>query len=196
MQDRSQATYQQILASAQKQFTRSGYSDASVDEICADAGVSKGAFYHHFPSKHAAFMALLEDWLKNVDHQMASLENQSENVPKALIRMAGMLRFIFRSAGGQLPMFLEFWAQASRDQEVWQTTIAPYRRYHQLFTHLIERGLQEGSLQSSDPQLTAWVILALATGVLLQGLLDPQGAAWEDVAEHGMQVLMKGLGQV
>lgn len=195
MQDRGQATYQQILASAQKLFTQSGYSSASVDEICADAGVSKGAFYHHFPSKHAAFMALLEDWLKNIEHQMAGLEDQSENVPKALIRMAGMLRFIFHSAGGQLPMFLEFWAQASRNQEVWQTTIAPYRRYHQLFTRLIEQGLQEGSLQSSDPQLTAWVILALATGVLLQGLLDPQGAVWEDVAEHGMEVFMKGLQQ-
>jgi len=196
MQDRSQATYQQILTSAEKCFTQSGYSNASVDEICADAGVSKGAFYHHFSSKHAAFMALLEDWLKNIDHQMASLENQAENVPKALIRMAGMLRFIFRSAGGQLPMFLEFWAQASRNEEVWQTTIAPYHRYHQLFTRLIERGLEEGSLQSNDPQLTAWVILALATGVLLQGLLDPQGAAWEEVAEHGMQVLMKGLQKV
>lgn len=193
MQNRSKETRNQILTSAEKLFSQLGYSTASVDDICVDAGVSKGAFYHHFPSKHAVFMALLEDWLKNIDHQMLHLETQSENVPQALIRMAGMLRFIFHSAGGQLPMFLEFWAQASRDKQVWQTTIAPYRRYHQWFTRLVEHGLEEGSLQSSNPQLTAWVILALATGVLLQGLLVPEVAQWDEVARHGMEILMEGL---
>ncbi len=193
MQERSQETRAQLLTVAEKLFSQYGYDAAGVAEICTQARVSKGAFYHHFPTKHALFMALLETWLKNLDQQLLFWENQSDNIPQALIRMAGMLKFVFQSAGGRLPMFLEFWARASRDEEVWQTTIAPYRRYHQTFTNLIQRGVAEGSLSSARPQDTAWVILALATGILMQGLLDPQAAAWDEVGRHGMQVLMAGL---
>ena len=193
MQERSLETRAQLLASAEKLFSQSGYDATGVAQICSAAKVSKGAFYHHFPTKHALFMALLEVWLSNLDQQMHFLENRSKNVPQALIRMAGMLKFVFQSAGGRLPMFLEFWARASRDQEVWKTTIAPYRRYHQIFTSIVQRGVDEGSLASTQPQNTAWVILALATGILMQGLLDPQAAAWDEVGRHGMQVLMDGL---
>ncbi len=39
-----------------------GYSATSVDELCAQAGVSKGAFFHHFQSKDALAVAALERW--------------------------------------------------------------------------------------------------------------------------------------
>jgi TetR/AcrR family transcriptional regulator, transcriptional repressor for nem operon len=39
-----------------------GYSATSVDELCAEAGVSKGAFFHHFQSKDALAVAALERW--------------------------------------------------------------------------------------------------------------------------------------
>jgi len=39
-----------------------GYSATSVDELCAKAGVSKGAFFHHFQSKDALALAALDRW--------------------------------------------------------------------------------------------------------------------------------------
>jgi TetR/AcrR family transcriptional regulator, transcriptional repressor for nem operon len=39
-----------------------GYSATSVDELCAQAGVTKGAFFHHFPSKDALALAALDRW--------------------------------------------------------------------------------------------------------------------------------------
>ena len=39
-----------------------GYSRTSVDELCAAAGVSKGAFFHHFQSKDALALAALHRW--------------------------------------------------------------------------------------------------------------------------------------
>jgi len=193
MQERSQETREQLLASAEKCFSQSGYDATGVAEICIDAQVSKGAFYHHFPSKHAVFMALLENWLKLLDQQLFNLSASQESVPDSLIRMGGMLGFVFQSASGRLPLFLEFWAQASRDKEVWQATIAPYHHYQQLFAQLIQRGIEEGTLQTADPQSTAWVIMALVTGVILQGLLDPQAANWDQVGRHGLQAIVEGI---
>ena len=193
MQERSQETREHLLASAEKCFSQSGYDATGVAEICIDAQVSKGAFYHHFPSKHAVFMALLENWLKQLDQQLFSLTDTQESVPDSLTRMGGMLGFVFQSASGHLPMFLEFWSQASRDKEVWKATIAPYRRYQQQFAQLVQRGIDEGTLKTANPQSTAWVIMALVIGVILQGLLDPQAANWDEVGQHGLQVIMEGL---
>lgn len=39
-----------------------GFAATSVDDLCAAAGVTKGAFFHHFPSKEALGVALIDDW--------------------------------------------------------------------------------------------------------------------------------------
>lgn len=39
-----------------------GYSATSVDELCAEAGVTKGAFFHHFQSKDALAVAAVDRW--------------------------------------------------------------------------------------------------------------------------------------
>ena len=50
-QPRGEETRTRILDAALEAFARDGYDDASVAEICRLAGVTKGGFYHHFPSK-------------------------------------------------------------------------------------------------------------------------------------------------
>ena len=192
MQQRSEETRTKIIEAAIKLFSNNGYNKASVDDICAEAGVSKGAFYHHFPSKQAVFIALLEGWLKTID---AGLEaTRQSTIPETFMKMTRLLPVIFAAADERLPMFLEFWTQASRDEKVWEATIAPYRHYRDFFAQLVEDGIAEGSLKpDTDPQAAAQVILSLAVGLFLQGVLDPQGADWQKVAEESMKILMNGL---
>ncbi len=56
----SEATRAKIRDAAIKLFCTRGFSAASVDDICEEAGISKGAFYHHFESKQVIFLDLLE----------------------------------------------------------------------------------------------------------------------------------------
>ena len=51
-----------LLDAAHAVVRRKGYAATSVDEICAAAGVTKGAFFHHFPSKEALGVAAAEQW--------------------------------------------------------------------------------------------------------------------------------------
>ena len=130
MQQRSEETRARILQVAQQLFASTGYDATGVAEICKTAGVSKGAFYHHFPSKQTVFMALLENWLVMLDAQMASLLAGSGSVADGLVRTAGVTSLVFQSASGQLPMFLEFWRASSHDPLIWQATVGPFRRRH------------------------------------------------------------------
>ena len=191
MQQRSEETHARILEAAMEHFASQGYNAASVDDICAAAGVSKGAFYHHFPSKQAVFFALFQDWLQGLDKAFAAIHPST--VPETLMQMTGVLPDLFATADNRLPMFLEFWLQASRDVSIWGETIAPYRHYQQHFADLVQEGIDEGTFKPVNPQAAAQVLLSLAVGLVLQGVLDPQGADWPQVAQESLQILMAGL---
>lgn len=55
-------TRRTLLAAATARFREAGYVGTSVEDICAAAKVSKGAFFHHFKSKEDLALAALEQW--------------------------------------------------------------------------------------------------------------------------------------
>lgn len=57
---RADSTRQQILRAAAHQFARRAYHDVGLDDILAEAELTKGAMYFHFRSKHALAVAIIE----------------------------------------------------------------------------------------------------------------------------------------
>jgi len=190
---RGEETRTHILEAAGECFSRHGYDATGVAEICQRAGVTKGAFYHHFPSKQAIFMELFNDWLEAVDSQLTTAQAGATTAPAQLVRMAEMAGSVFQVTGGRLPIFLEFLTEARHEPAVWQTVIAPYRRYRDFFTDFIRAGVEEGTLQPVEPDTAAQVVVSLAVGLVLQSVFDPTGADWGKVTLEGMKMLLGGL---
>ena len=58
-EERTRTTRQALVSAARHRFESVGYSAASLDDIAEDAGVTKGALYHHFPTKAALYDAVV-----------------------------------------------------------------------------------------------------------------------------------------
>lgn len=193
MQHRSEETRTRILETANQLFSQNGYDATGVAEICEAAGVSKGAFYHHFPTKQGLFMTLMENWLSSLDGGFKLMLQQTENIPQALLQMADLVGSVFVSADVRLPIFLEFWTRANRDPVIWQATIEPYRRYQAYFSTLVQEGIAEGSLEPVDAALASRALVYQAMGMLMHALFDPEGVDWSTEIRRSIEVMLYGM---
>jgi len=192
-EERSQETRSRILAAAEQSFAERGYDVTSVDSICHAAGVSKGAFYHHFPSKGSVFVALLNAWLAELDRQFAAMQTGGESVPRQVAAMAAGVNEIYHVAGTKWNILLEFWAKSKADPEVARSTVEMIRRYQGFFQQLLDRGVSEGSLRVKNSNLAATLVLSAVLGLLLQGILDPEGQDWGVLMQRVLAKLMGSM---
>ena len=72
-QERGEATRDAMIAAARRQFGRSGFIATSLDEIVRDAGVTKGALYHHFSDKEELFLAVAESIRRETTSKLQDL---------------------------------------------------------------------------------------------------------------------------
>lgn len=70
-----------ILGAALKVIRERGYSATTVDDLCKEAGVTKGAFFHHFESKEDLAVKAAEHWSEITGHLFANASYHQEKDP-------------------------------------------------------------------------------------------------------------------
>ncbi|HZY40489.1 MAG TPA: TetR/AcrR family transcriptional regulator [Anaerolineae bacterium] len=194
-QQRGTDTRNRLLDVAGELFAQRGYDATSVANICERAGVTKGAFYHHFATKQQVFLDLRDRWLAPLDAQFKLTRAEGETLPQLLHRIAEMTQPIFEAVGNEQrqQIFLELLSAARHDAAILPALLTPRQKYRDLFANLIQIGVAEGTLREVDVQLAAEVVVALGFGYVMQSLLDPGGADWAQLAQQSIGLLMHGL---
>jgi TetR/AcrR family transcriptional repressor of nem operon len=94
---------EKLLEAAVKLVRTNGFSATSVDQLCAEAGVTKGAFFHHFASKEALGAALADYWTETTSVLFAQAPYHDHADP--LDRVLGYLDFRLEILGGPIEEF-------------------------------------------------------------------------------------------
>ena len=73
-------TRKKLIEVARRAFAEYGYADTSMDKLTAEAGLTRGALYHHFGDKRGLFAAVVDQ----IDSQMAEYAQQHLEQPDDL----------------------------------------------------------------------------------------------------------------
>lgn len=94
---------QKLLDAALSVIRTKGYVATTVDELCAEAGVAKGSFFHHFKNKEALGVAAAEYWSETTGALFATAPYHRHADP--LARVLGYIDFRRALLTGRVPEF-------------------------------------------------------------------------------------------
>lgn len=171
-------------------FLRHGYDNVSLNELIADAGVSKGAFYHWFPSKDALIAALAE---RSARSAFAGVEDAlSMCSGDALERLNAVLTAGFDTnmkMGGpdQLAAMVSLLRPANA-HIYGQILAVEQTLYRPMLTRLISEGVTDGAFDTFDPEGVADMIYGLAARTS-SNILEVLDAIDEVARDHAIDAL-------
>lgn len=164
-----------LLDSAAQVFARRGYERATIDDIAAAAGLSKGTVYWHFASKGELFAALLEERVdRPADTLLGITRTAPAEQPTAGAIGAG-LAGLFAESPHLAQLMQEYWAAAARDPRMRERYV---RRQEKLRAAVAEtlRIRQEnlGAVPFAlPPEHLATAFIALLVGLAMEAEVDP-----------------------
>jgi TetR/AcrR family transcriptional regulator, transcriptional repressor for nem operon len=188
---RAETTRHQLLHAAAHQFAQRAYHDVGLDDVLAEAELTKGAMYFHFRSKHALALAIIEDLTSQSSEAVADLLSRKFSGLETLvdfgyqiavrditddIARAGfnLLESIGRAEGLQVNV-LGGWIQTLAD--------------------IIERAIAEGDiLVSCDPHDVGQLLVSIYMGLRQTSNLDEAERFLQDVEKGWALVLTSIVG--
>ena len=100
---RSASARDTLLNAAVDLIRQNGFTATSVDDLCRHAGVTKGAFFHHFPTKEALGIAAAAHWTDTTGAFFADAPYHASADP--LDRVRAYLKMRRDMMDGPLPAF-------------------------------------------------------------------------------------------
>lgn len=91
----SEKTRERFIAVATHMFQANGYADTSINQICSELGITKGALFHHFGSKEGLFLAVWTRLQEDMDAEArkAAIAARSRSDPYAAL-LAGCRTYL------------------------------------------------------------------------------------------------------
>jgi TetR/AcrR family transcriptional repressor of uid operon len=178
----------EILAAAQRCFVRAGFHGASMQDICAEAGMSPGNLYRYFPSKEAIMAGIAER-----DRAEVAQEFASADLSRGLFAvLEGMARHHFTVRPmEQVLLCTEVMAEARRNPEIARISAAFDADVKIWLTDLLRAAAARGDIPADvDLDGVVTMLMIIADGVWWRRALDPQFRAeamvpvFMDVARH------------
>jgi AcrR family transcriptional regulator len=92
--ERTEATRGRLISTARRLFAEKGFAATSTEEILSEAAVSRGALYHHFPSKTDLFQAAFEQVEDEVTAQVLQAATKDGETDPMRILQVGFGAFL------------------------------------------------------------------------------------------------------
>lgn len=161
-------TRQTLLEAAFAEIHRNGFQAASLAQILADTGLTKGALYHHFPDKKALGLAVVDEVIRP---SLAAM--MFDPLAETRRPLAAMQALLAAKAGEDDPMVVSLGCplnnlmqEMSPVDETFRLRLnAVFQSWVEVLTAALKRGIEEGEVRADvDAESTAFFIVSALEG--------------------------------
>jgi len=159
---RAGTTRQRLVAAASRQFAQRPYSMVSLDDILAEAELTKGAMYSHFSSKHALALAIIDDLTEMNRAAVTELLARKMSGLETLIDLVYF--FTVQDSQNDVARAGVRLLDTLDDSTALATTL--WQSWVEFVTTLIQKAVTEGDdVDHHDPEDVAKMLVALWLGI-------------------------------
>jgi AcrR family transcriptional regulator len=167
-------TRQRLFEAAAAVFVERGIGAASIEDICRQAGLTRGALYSNFENKDELVLAMLDDHLDDTIAETKRLMAMAADPTEYLGLLESDQRRREGPLGSNPVLYMEFILYALRDPSNRPRLVERQRRLRELIATIVRRDVERLGRPLPMPiEDAAELILALDDGYSLHELIEP-----------------------
>jgi AcrR family transcriptional regulator len=176
--DRSQRRAQtraRLLRAAAEVYAQRGFAGATLDDVAAQAKLTKGAVYDHFGSKENLLLALMQEYLAGqLTAQLAAFDRERISSERPLAGSEDWMGRVQQNPD-RFRLFVELWSHAQRDERLRRHLAGALRALHATFAGFASESATDAGAQppAGAAEQFANVTLGLGVGLAMLKLADP-----------------------
>ncbi len=186
----AQVSREEIINAAVVLFSQNGYHATSMQDVAHAVAIKKPSLYHHFESKEAILVAILESTMDRLIQQLeviARSDLKSADKLREAIKTHAMA--IARNPAGAAIFFRE---DRGLGEGYLQHYLAKRDEFERLFRLIVKEGIERGEFCPIDITITVQALLGMVNW--MTRWYRPEGRlSAEEIAELFAQISMEGL---
>lgn len=182
----------QIIEAGMKVIAERGSANVTMDDICREAGLSKGGLAHYYRSKHALFKSVFQAFFQRIFQQGRTIMDQQDDSMGKILSFVWIYDLENPDLDIGYPLLFDCLAIAVHDADYRAIFHDWIDNWVALLSEALQLGLDTGQLVDLEPESTARTISAIYQGIGTRWYLDPasHNTAW---ASASLRKAIKGL---
>jgi len=183
------AIEEEVLRVAADKFGKQGYQATTLDEIAAEAGISRAAFYLYFPSKEELLRRMYKQVIDTVQAAIERIVAEDLPVPEKLRRI---IRHQVHYMVAHIPLTQVFFSEIfSLPPELSRWVKLANRAFGEVIERVVNEGVQKGELMPLHPKRFTYALMGMFNW--MHRWYRP-GGEWtpDTVAEEFIRILESG----
>ncbi len=183
----------QIITAAEDVFTKKGFSEARMDDIADETGLSKGTLYLYFKSKDDLIIAILDRIFQREFRVFDEMDLSTISAAEAISTFVDTVSKDIKIMLRLMPIAYEFLALAFRNKTVQKALKVYVNRYMDILVPIIEKGIASGEFKDVNPKEVAVTMGAILEGTILIWVYDKALVKPEENIRSGITLLLEGV---
>jgi AcrR family transcriptional regulator len=189
-------TKARLLEAAAEVIARHGLDRASLDEVAAQAGLTKGAIYSNFTSKTDVVVALIDAQFESHFQGLETSVDPSEELPNQTSQAADAWLAALAVSGESFLLSIEIALYLARQPHVRERFAEHYKKLRTKYAQIVQDygASAEGEL-ALPPEQMSTIYMAMVQGLSLAKLTQPD-AVPDELFANALELIAAGSRQI